>query len=314
MESHLNDIPPGFEPPKFNKAYASSFRKQLKCNIQREWANVTRRIEDLRARFGRSIMMGIIIGTLFLQLKTNQRGANDRFGLLFFILIIMGTSANNAVASIVGGRAVFYREQAAGAYRAATYLISIIVTEVPITLATSLLLSTVIYFLSHLSYTAHQYFFFAWMVFLYGMLTMAFVTFISLVTPNGEVAAALVGVFTSLFSLFAGFIITRPNIPNYWIWMYYINLMHYPLEAIVVNEFHGKTFTCPHNKGAVEVFIPQANITRAYCPITSGDQVLKGFDFHPNHKLPDMGITIAFWFAMVILSFLALRFVRHIKR
>lgn len=262
----------------------------------------------------RGIMMGIIIGTLYLQLDHDQDGASDRFGLLFFILIIMGTSANNAVPNVVGGRAVFYREQAAGAYRAASYLISIIVTEFPISLATSLILSILVYFLSGLTYTANQFFFFAWMIFLYGSLTMAMVIFLSLATPNGEIAAALVGVSTSLFSLFAGFIITRPNIPNYWIWMYYINVMHYPLEAIVVNEMDGNWFGCPKGEGVVNVFIPSANATKSYCPITSGEMMLKGVSFDADMRLPNMGITIAWWFLFVVLSFLALRFIRHIKR
>jgi ABC-type multidrug transport system ATPase subunit len=314
QESHLNDVPAGFVAPHFEGKYASGFVRQLECNLRRSWANVRRRTQDLRARTMRSILMGVIIGTLFLQLKHNQKGANDRFGLLFFTLIIMGTSANNAVPNIVGERAVFYREMAAGAYRALTYMISLVLTEMPVTLFTSFLLSVIAYWLAGLQSSAGHFFFFAWMIFVYGSTTMGFVMFVSLATPNGEVAQALVGVATSVFSLFAGFIITRPNIPDYWIWMYYFNLMHYPLEAVVVNEMEGQTFGCPNNEGAVWVPIPSANTTKPYCPITSGADILKGLDFKVDNKFPDMGISIGFWFAMVLASFLALRFIRHIKR
>lgn len=187
MESQLNDIPAGFEVPKFNKQYASNFARQLECNLRREWANVLRRTQDLRARFMRSIMLGIILGTVFLQLDHDQSGASDRFGLLFFVLIIMGTSANNSVPNVVDGRAVFYREQASGAYRPLSYLISIIVSELPVTLITSILLSVLTYWLAGLEASASNFFFFAWMLFLYGSLTMAFVIFLSLATPNGEI-------------------------------------------------------------------------------------------------------------------------------
>jgi ABC-type multidrug transport system permease subunit len=314
MEAHLNDIPPGFEAPKFDKQYASNFMRQLECNFRREWANVLRRREDLRARFMRSIMLGIILGTVFLQLDHNQAGANDRFGMFFFILIIMGTAANNAVPNVVNGRSVFYREQASGAYRPLAFLISIVVTDIPITLSTCTILTTLVYWLAGLTASASHYFFFVWVVFLYGSLTMAWVIFISLAAPNGEVAQALVGIFTSLFSLYAGFIITRPNIPNYWIWMYYINFFHYPLEAIVSNEMEGNWFGCPNGKGAVDVFIPSANATKQYCPITTGDQMLKGVAFKENFKFADMGITIALWAFVVIMCFIALKFIRHIKR
>jgi ABC-type multidrug transport system permease subunit len=226
----------------------------------------------------------------------------------------MGTSANNAVPNVVNGRSVFYREQAAGAYRSITFLIGILVTEIPITLLTSLLISTITYWLAGLAPAASHFFFFAWIVFIYGSLTMTFVIFLSFATPNGEIAQGLVGVFTSVFSLFAGFIITRPNIPKYWIWMYYLNLVHYPLEAVVVNEMEGNWFGCPHGKGAVEVYIPSANTTKEYCPITTGEMMLESVDYKVGNKFPDMAITLAFWFAFVIFSFLALRFIRHIKR
>lgn len=314
MEAHLNDVPAGFVAPHFSGKYASPFIRQLECNLRRSWNNVRRRIEDLRARTMRSILMGIIIGTLFLQLKHDQKGASDRFGLLFFSLIIMGTSANNAVPNIVNERAVFYREMAAGSYRAVTYLISLITTELPVTLFTSFLLSILVYWIAGLQSSASHFFFFAWIIFLYGSTTMGFVNFLSLATPNGEIAQAIVGVFTSLFSLFAGFIITRPSIPNYWIWLYYFNIMHYPLEAIVVNEMEGQTFSCPGGKGAVLVPIPSHNTTKEFCPITSGNDVLRGLDFHVDDKFNDMGISIGFWFFMVMCSYLALRYIRHIKR
>lgn len=314
MESQIHDIPEGFVAPTFDKQFASSFGQQVKYNLKREWANVKRRTQDLRTRFMRGIMLGIIVGTLFLQLGHDQSGANDRFGLLFLVLVLLGTAANNIIPNIVGGRAVFYREQAAGAYRAVSYLIALLVTEFPITLSSSVLLSILTYFISGLSSTANQFFFYAWMLFLYGCLTIAFVIFLSLATPNGEVAAALSGVFTSLFALFAGFIITKSNIPDYWIWLYYISFVHYPLEAIVVNEMHGTTFECPGGKGAVKVDIISANTTKLYCPITSGDTMIKYVDFEVDNRLPNMGITITIWVGLVICSFLALRFIRHIKR
>jgi ABC-type multidrug transport system permease subunit len=118
----------------------------------------------------------------------------------------------------------------------------------------------------------------------------------------------------AVFALFAGFIITQPNIPDYWIWLYYLDLIHYPLEAVVINEMEGNWFGCPNGKGAVYVPIPSANTTKEYCPITSGDDLLHSLDFKTYHKLPDMGITIAFWAATVVACYIVLRYVRHIKR
>lgn len=42
-------------------------------------------------------------------------------------------------------------------------------------------------------------------------------------TPNIKVAAVLSSNFYSLFNLFAGFIMTEPQVPGWWIWMIYVN-------------------------------------------------------------------------------------------
>lgn len=43
----------------------------------------------------------------------------------------------------------------------------------------------------------------------------------------------------TLSSLVAGFSITPDNIPDYWIFTYWMVPIHYSLEGIVVTQFHG---------------------------------------------------------------------------
>jgi hypothetical protein len=71
------------------------------------------------------------VSTVFLRLGHDQAGAQDRFGMLYFILLCVGFIANDAVPTVVDSRPVFYREQASGAYRSITYLIALIVTDFP---------------------------------------------------------------------------------------------------------------------------------------------------------------------------------------
>lgn len=43
----------------------------------------------------------------------------------------------------------------------------------------------------------------------------------------------------TLSSLVAGFAITPDNIPDYWIFTYWMVPIHYSLEGIIVTQFHG---------------------------------------------------------------------------
>jgi ABC-2 type transporter len=45
-------------------------------------------------------------------------------------------------------------------------------------------------------------------------------------------------------SLSAGFLLTKNNIPDYWIWLYYISFVRYPLESLTINQVLPLTYTC----------------------------------------------------------------------
>jgi len=67
-------------------------------------------------------------------------------------------------------------------------------------------------------------------------------------TPNEQIG---IGVFTlslTIQSLFAGFLVRESNIPDYWVWLYYINAIRYPLYYFSVNELDGLDISCPGNE------------------------------------------------------------------
>lgn len=110
---------------------------QLACNIKRACLSTIRRKSDLRSRVVRSIYTTVILmneiasekglftsvmlSTSFLFLDTDQKGAAGRPAVLFFVLVTAATTGGAVIPSVVQERAIFYREQASGAYRSVTY-------------------------------------------------------------------------------------------------------------------------------------------------------------------------------------------------
>lgn len=56
------------------------------------------------------------------------------------------------------------------------------------------------------------------------------------------------------------------------------------------------------------------DVVKYYCPVTSGDQFLEGFSIDSSAKYPDMGITLGLIGGMLVLAYIVLRYVRHLKR
>jgi len=117
----------------------------------------------------------------------------------------------------------------------------------------------------------------------------------------------------TVFNLFCGFLIRKDNIPPWWIWLYYGNIIRYPLNFFNVNELENLTFSCPGNEGAIPVQV-QASYTdgsqtvicdqsqrnnplcfKYACPITQGQDILDAYGMTEGIDLY-VGVT----FAMVI--------------
>lgn len=44
-----------------------------------------------------------------------------------------------------------------------------------------------------------------------------------------------------VLTLFCGFMIAEQSFPPFWLFMYWINPLHYALEGLITSQFHGDT-------------------------------------------------------------------------
>lgn len=79
-----------------------------------------------------------------------------------------------------------------------------------------------LYFISGLQYDADRYFIFFGIFLLTNLLAISLCHIIGLLSPNVVIANSLSAILFTLFSLLAGFLITRDDIGGWWIWMHYI--------------------------------------------------------------------------------------------
>ena len=92
------------------------------------------------------------------------------------------------------------------------------------------------YFIAGLQYDAGRFWIFFAIYLLANLLSISIVHTICLASPNITLANALSALVFTLFSNFAGFLITRDNIPGWWIWAHYMDLDMYSIEALLIND------------------------------------------------------------------------------
>lgn len=63
------------------------------------------------------------------------------------------------------------------------------------------------------------------------------------VSPNVQAAAVLSTTFYSLWFLSAGFVIARPKMPGWTVWLYWINPVSYTIWGLVGAQLGGTAFS-----------------------------------------------------------------------
>ncbi len=116
--------------------------------------------------------------------------------------------------------------------------------------------SVPVYFISGLQYEADKFWIFFALYLLANLISLVVVYTLCFSAPNIAVGNVMAGLVFTVLSMFAGFLIARDKIPDYWIWLHYLDVNMYPIEALLINEVKGMDFHCS-NSELVQV--------RSYC-------------------------------------------------
>ncbi|GAM18188.1 hypothetical protein SAMD00019534_013630 [Acytostelium subglobosum LB1] len=304
-------MPAGTPVAEFHGKYSSTIGTQFHVLFRRAWLAQVRRVDNIRTRLSRSVILGLIFGTLFLQMELNQAGIYNRVSLLFFSLVFAGMSGMSSIPIVNQERGVFYREQSAGMYRIWIWLLTFIITDLPWIFLSSILYTIPVYFISGLYYGADTFFYHAFIsctTYLnFALVAMLF----AMILPTDEIAHAMGGVLLSITALFAGFMIPPVSIPNGWKWMYHLDFVKYPLEIVLLNEFKHDTFNCgPDNIDGVPLPLPNGTVVH-FCPVGDGLQTLMPYDLKEDNLYKNLAVIFGFTVFFVLCCYAALRVIRH---
>ncbi|PON42823.1 ABC-2 type transporter [Parasponia andersonii] len=160
---------------------------------------------------------------------------------MFLAVVFLGGNNANAVQPIVAiERTVFYRERAAGMYSALPYAFAQVAIETIYTAIQSLLYTIILFTVFGFEWKTGKFLWFYYYVTMFftyftmcGMMVLA-------LTPGIEVAAIVMSFILSFWNLFAGFFISRMQIPIWWRWYYWGSPMAWTLYGLVTSQLGDK--------------------------------------------------------------------------
>ncbi|CAL5047964.1 unnamed protein product [Urochloa decumbens] len=215
----------------------SSRLHEVSVLYKRAWKVVYRSKQLLLTNFLESVLVGTLLGTIYIHAGYGEAGAHKRLGLFAFTLTFLLTSTTETLPTFVTERPIVLAETSAGLYRLSSHAFAATLVFLPYLLAVALLYSACVYFLVGLCASPGAFAAFVLVVWAVVLTANSFVLFVSSFAPDYIAGMSLVSVSLAGFFLFSGYFLSRGSMPSYWVFMHYASPYKYALDALLANEY-----------------------------------------------------------------------------
>ncbi|EEC73306.1 hypothetical protein OsI_07483 [Oryza sativa Indica Group] len=248
----------------FPTRFPQKFREQLKACIWKQCLSYWRSPSYNLVRILFITISCIVFGVLFWQ-QGDINHINDQQGLFTILGCMYGTTlftginnCQSVIPFISIERSVVYRERFAGMYSPWAYSLAQVAMEIPYVLVQILLIMFIAYPMIGYAWTAAKFFWFMYTIACTLLYFLYFGMMIVSLTPNIQVASILASMFYTLQNLMSGFIVPAPQIPRWWIWLYYTSPLSWTLNVFFTTQFgdeHQKEISVFGETKSVAAFI-----------------------------------------------------------
>ncbi|XVF12579.1 hypothetical protein REPUB_Repub08aG0131100 [Reevesia pubescens] len=300
-------LPPSPEEsitPNNNEAsdirYRSSRLHEICSLYNRFWKIIYRTRQLLLTNALEALIVGLVLGTMYINIGYDKEGIEKRFGLFAFTLTFLLSSTTETLPIFLNERPILLRETSSGVYRLSSYLIANTLVFLPYLLAIAIIYSISVYFLVGLCASWQAFAYFVLVIWITVLMANSFVLFLSSLAPNYIAGTSLVTILLGAFFLFSGYFISKDSLPKYWLFMHFFSMYKYALDALLINEYSCLVSRC---------FL-WYNETKT-CMITGGD-VLQKKGLHERQRWTNIYILVGFFVFYRVLCLLVL--IRRVSR
>lgn len=238
------------------------------------------------------LVSGLLLGSIFFNLKFDRTGAGERVGLFAFVLTFLLSSTTEALPIFLQERDIIMKETSSGTYRVSSYVVANGLVFLPFLLVLALLFSTPLYWLVGLNPSLDSFLFFVLLIWLILYTANSVVVCFSALVPNFIVGNSVISGVMGSFFLFSGYFIAKEAMPSYWVFMHYISLFKYPFEGLLVNEFMGKGRCLEYGMGVC---------------LLDGEGLLREQGWGEERRWRDVVVMVGFILGFRLLSYVILR-------
>ncbi|XP_037385751.2 broad substrate specificity ATP-binding cassette transporter ABCG2 isoform X2 [Talpa occidentalis] len=283
--------------------YSTSFFHQLKWISKRSFKNLLGNPQASIAQIIVTIILGLVVGAIFYDLKNDPTGIQNRAGVLFYLTTNQCFTSVSAVELFVVEKKLFIHEYISGYYRVSSYFFGKLLSDLlPMRMLPSIIFTCITYFLLGLKPEVEAFF-----IMMFSLMMVAYSSSsMSLAIAAGQsvvsIATLLMTISFVVMMIFSGLLVNLRTVVPWLSWIQYISIPRYGYSALLYNEFLGQNF-CPGLNGTT-------NSTCEFAICTGNEYLIsQGIDLSPwglwmNHVALACMIVIFLTIAYLKLLFL----------
>ncbi|KAH8807222.1 ABC-2 type transporter [Xylogone sp. PMI_703] len=300
--------------------YTVPFYRQVWALMKRQF---TLKLQDKTTRllsWMRTVIIAIVLSTLYLNLPETTGSAFGKGGLLFISLLFNAIAALSELPAAMHGRGIVAKHKSFAFHRPSALWIGQILVDQVFAVAEIMAFSLIVYFTTHLYRSPAAFFTFFLMLFSGNMAMTLFYRTIACISPDFDYAAKFAVVLTTLFTTTSGYLIQYQSEQVWLRWIYYVNILGLAFSSLMENEFSRIEMTCTQ-----ETLIPYGpnytDINHQVCTLpgsTPGTDIVNGsayiekaFSYAPNQLWRNWGIIMSIIIFFLIMNVVLGEFIRY---
>ncbi|TDH70504.1 hypothetical protein CCR75_000360 [Bremia lactucae] len=284
-------------------AFRQSFLHSTWTVIKRQMRLFGRNKVFIVSRLVQDLLVGIMVGSVYYGMDLADVQVVS--GVVFSCTLFLGLGQSATLSTFFDARQVFYKHRGANFYRSSSYVFATCLSQVPLAITEALIFGSLVYWLGGLVNSLEQFVVFVLYMFLTVIVFVGEYFFLSCACATLPVAQVISTFALLFYILFAGFAVSREQLPLALRWIYWCNPLAWTTRGILVSQYRSNILdVCEY--GGID-----------YCRMFNGKTLgiysLGLYDVPDNPKWVILGILFLTISLVVInlLSYSMLEYYRH---
>ncbi|KAL8388717.1 hypothetical protein RB599_010055 [Gaeumannomyces hyphopodioides] len=227
-----------------NSPFVASVFTQVRICVARAYQRLWGEMSATATTLGGQIVFALVIGSTFHGLVYGTQSLAPKTSSLFYAILLNTIITEGEVTRMFEQRPIVDKHKSYGLYHPFAEALATTLADVPVKIIGGVVFNTILYFLAGYKQDAGAFFIYLLVNVLTTFAMSQCFRAVGSASKTLDQALSVAGVLLLAFVIYSGFVIPMNSMPDWFVWIAYINPLYYAFEALVTNELHNVNLPC----------------------------------------------------------------------